>query len=218
MLISETPQEIDDEVNDFCKHLSSSKPIYLDIHKEPYALFDECYQNVENKIVHDGGDIVYGWKIWLAPKCFIEGEFHAIWQSENGELRDITPNSTGEDLILFVPDPIKKYTGKRVNNVRKNLSSNRLVDDYIAINDAFFYFTNHGDNSTQPVQHFSGWEVELYKWLTGWKNDIQELISLKKGPGSACPCGSGLKYKKCHAKEVRKNSEIVIKKFAKFDG
>lgn len=206
-----TPPTIDESTASFCKELSDNAPVYLDIEKEPYALIDECFPNVQRKIENDGGDIVYGWKVWLWPDYFIEGEFHAVWKSSSGGLVDITPDNTGETRRLFVPDLTTPYTGKRINNVSKNISNNRLVDDYLALSDSLFYLTNRGDNATQRWQNLAGWEVDFYEELMNWKYSLQTMIGQKKGPGSECPCGSGLKYKKCCAKIVRKKTKQFIK-------
>ncbi|WFS63568.1 hypothetical protein LF599_05225 [Pseudodesulfovibrio thermohalotolerans] len=63
----------------------------------------------KKKIEQNGGSTIYGWKIWIMPKIFIEAEFHAIWQSETGDYVDITPNRDGENEIYFYLTP-KKFT------------------------------------------------------------------------------------------------------------
>lgn len=207
------PPSITDEVKKFCAEISSDSPLYLEIQKEENALIEECFPNVQRKVEQNGGKIVYGWKIWIIPNMFIEAEFHSVWESEHGNLVDITPNRSGEDKILFLRDSRMEYCDKQVNNIRKNLSNNRLIDDYISINNALYHFTNCGELSFQRVRKFSGPEAELLEWLVEWKKELENLIQNNNGPGSFCPCGSGLKYKKCHAKELRKMTASIIKNY-----
>lgn len=56
------------------------------------------------KVRHDGGAIVFGWTIWEWPKVMLTAEFHAVWESPDGDLIDITPKPQRETSIIFVPD------------------------------------------------------------------------------------------------------------------
>lgn len=211
------PPFLSEEICQFCSEISSEQPIYLDIYREADSLIEECFPNVQRKIERDGGRIIYGWKIWIKPSLFIEGEFHSIWESDEGQWVDITPNRNGETNILFLPDSHMLYNDKQVNNIRKNLSTNRLVDDYILLNDTFYHFTNHDEKSFQRVRHFTGVEVNIFEWITDWKSQLERMLNEGKTPGCSCPCGSGLKYKKCHAKELRKKAASIIKHYNAID-
>ncbi|WP_404823734.1 SEC-C metal-binding domain-containing protein [Pseudodesulfovibrio thermohalotolerans] len=46
-----------------------------------------------------------------------------------------------------------------------------------------------------------------------WKNELEISVKNGCGPGSPCPCGSGLKYKKCHAKRIRKKATTIIQNY-----
>ena len=73
------------------------------------------------KVEKNGGGFQYGWQIWEWPDVMIEAEFHAVWNSPQGILIDITPKQIDTHKILFLPDANRTYEGKQVNNFRQPL-------------------------------------------------------------------------------------------------
>lgn len=107
-----TPKEIDTDVLHFIQNIcKKATPQFIPVIPESWARLNCCDYNVENKIKHDKGKAVFGYKIWYNPKIYIEAEPHVIWESETGELSDPTFNKDLEDTILFFADP-------RVDSVR----------------------------------------------------------------------------------------------------
>lgn len=144
MSLPQVPPEIDANVEVMVNKLATNiAPIYLTIKPESYAQINECVPAVQQKICNDGGEIVYGWALWLHPMFkIIEAEFHSVWRSPDNELIDVTPKPSELSIgrILFLPDPNLRYEGIQINNVRVNISSNnnRLVDDLIATFDTHY--------------------------------------------------------------------------------
>jgi hypothetical protein len=72
-----------------------------DFEPEPGHCFVNCL--VQQKL-HQG-DTLFGWMLWQDTTIqFAEAEFHCVWRSPDGALRDITPRVDGEKRICFVPD------------------------------------------------------------------------------------------------------------------
>jgi len=99
----------------------------------------------------------------------IEAEFHCIWQSPERENIDITPKVYEIENIIFLPDPTMGYTGRQVDNIRKPLSSDRNIAEFIAIAQEYFCYINKGD-----LADFYG-EISIKEDFIGQYNRMQEL-------------------------------------------
>jgi len=104
-----TPETIDSYVQQFCRKVSPKEvPIFVGVQPLGWSRQNYCNKNVERMIQLHGGRMVLGYKIWYVPRLYIEAERHAIWQNPDGELIDITFNTSGETKILFLPAPALK--------------------------------------------------------------------------------------------------------------
>lgn len=72
----------------------------------------DCYNNVLTHIETHGGKLLTGWAIRIWPRAFIEAEQHAIWQSNENQLRDITPHAIGEENTMFTPCDTLKFSAE----------------------------------------------------------------------------------------------------------
>lgn len=105
----------------------------------------ECFPNVERYIKTNGGNILYGWQIWEWPKVLVEAEFHAIWVSPLGAYIDITPKDNHENKIFFLPSIKKSYQGRQIDNIRKHLTNDPIIHEFIKISKRIFMESNKGD-------------------------------------------------------------------------
>lgn len=173
-------------------------PLYVPVHPEPSAQVNECFPNVEAKAQKDGGAIVYGWQLWEWPNVLVEGEFHAVWRSPDGNLIDITPKADGEEKVLFVPDERRTYRGVSIDNVRIALRDDPLIHHFIKISEHIVKVMNRGDRAQQfGYVSVPADEIEpllMFQSLTG------EMLRKGLGAHDDCLCGSGKKYKRCHGK------------------
>jgi hypothetical protein len=135
----------------------------------------------------------------------VEAEFHAVWRDPNGALHDLTPKALPIHRILFLPDPVRVYEGRQVNNIRRAISSAGAVKDFIEAADAMFEFMNRGERANQHGQlRITAEEAIELKLIRqqGTKAYARILASLPSpGRNDPCPCGSGRKFKKCHGKQ-----------------
>jgi hypothetical protein len=199
-----TPSEIDDNVKRLVNMICpGSKPIYLPVEPESYAEVCECFPAIKEKISRDGGSQEFGWQIWKTD-FLMEAEFHAVWKSPGGELKDITPKQMPVHKILFLLDPKVKYEGAQVDNIRINISGNQLVDDYIEISKAKFRLGNKGQRAFQHKIELTEDETKIHEELRQLDVAISFMILQRKGRNSLCFCGSGNKYKHCHGKYLPK--------------
>ena len=149
-----TPKRIHEGVLKLCaKIIADQMPTYLAAAK-PEAGFAplECFENSRRKAEVAGGSVVHGWTIWEYPRVLIEGEFHAVWRSPDGLLVDVTPRPDGEERILFLPDPSRRFEGLRVDNIRVSLSSDPAVLKLIAANEELFRIRTRGSRAFTRIE------------------------------------------------------------------
>jgi hypothetical protein len=76
------------------RHLELFKRLHF--RDEPSARPNECYANCNAKAERDGGKFVVGWRrdraIQDGPDLIASLAHHAVWESPNGEMCDITPS------------------------------------------------------------------------------------------------------------------------------
>lgn len=182
--------------------LSNSNPIQVDVRLENDAKPLNCYFNVEEKVKRDGGSIVYGWAI-LKGDLILEAEHHGIWKSDSGLLYDITPREEiNLDSIMFIEDNDRKYENVTIDNIRLNITENRLVDEIILISefisklmllceykDGFLY----GDESVAKAITFSH----------RMKDDLVKFVRNGGTFKSRCYCGEDKRYKNCHGQMIK---------------
>ena len=70
-----------------------------------------CHVSAKHCAVIDGGKRVHGWALWrfedpTAPggQTIAVAEHHSVWESQDGELVDVTPPRFGRASVLFVRD------------------------------------------------------------------------------------------------------------------
>lgn len=130
----------------FCQHVClGSKSIYVPVDPLPDKPINECFSIVPEHVASHGGEQKFGWSIWHWPMVFIEAEFHCIWKRPDGLLIDITPKLLPFDQILFLPDPNRHYEGRQIDNIRKPISHDPLVKQFISLAEERYRETNKGD-------------------------------------------------------------------------
>jgi len=192
--------------------LQKSSGVYIDVKPDADAKLSECIYNVKNKIKIDGGREVLGWEIWKT-NILIEAQFHSVWQSTNGNFEDITPRESGANVekILFFPDKKLKYDGYQKDNIRLNITDNRLVDDFIQLVETLFTIQNKGAKKYSNERTLKGKEAEYYNVGEQIKVGVYIMISQGLNRNSPCFCDSQIKYKHCHGKKLSKTLEKICK-------
>jgi SEC-C motif len=196
------PQSDSPELHELLLQLTAKEsPVRVQHQPEPGAIESDCFPTVDRKAQQEGGRRILGWQIWQT-KLLIEAEFHAIWESPEGDLLDITPKPIALTHILFIPDSEANYEGRQIGNIRLNITGNALVDEFISIHDCLFRISNRGERADQYEISLKGREAEAYKVLSQAKVMVEEMATRGEGKKSSCICGSGKKYKLCHGKKV----------------
>ena len=203
-----TPNEICNSIRFLITKLGAcSEPVFLPSAPTLGKPLNECFPIVDEKVKSFGGKKVLGWQIWKTS-LLVEAEFHAVWQSPERELIDITPKSLPLKKILFVADDNAEYNGMQVNNIRVNITGNLLVDDFIAVHDAIFSIENKGTRKLQYELTLKDEEAQDYHKLCKAREILEFMALQGMNRKSPCVCGSGKKHKACHGKSI---NELVNK-------
>ncbi|HEY7309513.1 MAG TPA: hypothetical protein VH643_09160 [Gemmataceae bacterium] len=98
---------------EFATEMGCEPPRPIERMPEPKYQVAQCHANVQRKVYSHGGRAVWGWHFTLntadtnQPK--MDAAFHAVWESRQGELIDITPQServvAGWKAGVFMPLP-----------------------------------------------------------------------------------------------------------------
>jgi hypothetical protein len=83
-----------------------------------------------------GGKGIYGWKMILFPRLFLQALHHAVWVSPKGSFVDITPEVRNWNQIVFAPDTASSFVGVPRPPFRPrflNISGLNEVDNLIEI-------------------------------------------------------------------------------------
>ncbi len=188
---------------------AGKKILTIPVKVECYSKVLQCFDNVLLKINNDGGSVHYGWKIHKGPIVY-EAERHAVWVSPNNEFIDITPEYPSVPTTLFVSDNKFTYYGQHVDNIRINITTNAIVDDFIFLNETISRLlqlskrvdTNHVSVS-EPV-------AKTIENLRGQSVMLEMFIYTGGRPDSLCFCRSSLVYKNCHGRYLRETATGLI--------
>jgi len=132
------PDRITANVRGLCRKIGNvGEPLFVRVSAPPEGRLDDCFEDVRRQIEKYGGTVQHGWTIWEWPGIFIEAEFHAVWCDKDGTLLDVTPKRDGEEQILFVPDPKRVFTGRRIDNVRKAVGRDPRIKELLKTHEAF---------------------------------------------------------------------------------
>lgn len=198
-----TPKSISEGILELCSDIvHSATPEYIPVRPPHDANIDDCFVNVAKKVESEGGSILHGWQIWEWIDVMQEAEFHAIWEPPTGERVDLTPKKNGEDRILFLPDPPRRWTGNYVDNVRRPYIMSQLFKDLDSISKRLVLAYNKGERVAEGVVL----DAKVVRPMEELKRVLGELLNSKGDLDSLCPCNSGRKYKNCHRKILFPNS------------
>jgi len=203
-----TPEKIDEDIQNLLNKLKVTQiPIYLSIESDPNSTLQDCFPIVQKKVIDSGGKMVMGWQIWKAD-YLVEAECHAVWEDSEGILHDVTPKPPSFSKILFVKDESLIYQEKQIDNVRLNITNNKLVDELVLVSEAIFSFDNKGERAmlygTDFLKSLTKAQMEYREELMLIHDLINILLINKGNRNSTCPCDSGNKYKHCHGKDLSK--------------
>jgi len=170
------PGEITPEILAFCRQIDPTRePVWVPVRPAPWAIPGNDLSSLKGHVASSAGRPQFGWIIWEIPGWYLEAEFHGVWASPAGEMTDIMPRQDGIGTLLFLPDSRRTFQGESIPSRFMALSQSPEVRS--SVQDAEFHARLRAESETMARR-------------------------ARVAPGSAarndpCPCGSGMKYKKC---------------------
>lgn len=180
-------------------------PIVLGLFSEPL----NCYFNVRKMVEHDGGQIVYGWRIHDG-EFILESERHAVWRNLKGELIDITPNESDNSSLFVVEDKGWVYNNIDQDNIRINKTNNVIVDDFIKILESKYKLWNLMNRNSEKTIQGTAEVYDVIAALEGIGNYLWSMIVMKRNENGVCYCGKLIRYSSCHRKTIFEDLDIVV--------
>jgi hypothetical protein len=172
------PSAITAEILALCRQLDPTRaPLWVPVRPTPGAGEAHDLAALKSHVARQGGRIQFGWTIWENPGWYLEAEFHPLWSTPQGELIETSPAPGAVALarVLFLPDATRAFQGEDIPNRFHALS--RSPDVVSVVQQAEFLARLQAETRTQAR-----------KALSQGRNPARN---------DPCPCGSGLKYKKC---------------------
>jgi hypothetical protein len=139
VIATTTPSGINKHVRTLRDRIASPfEPVFLQVKTRADARSAECFEATANHVAELGGSSVVGWQVWEWPGILIEGEFHAVWKSPDGELLDVSRKDEGEQRILFIPDPRIVYHGEAIDSIRIPIGKDPKIKQLISTKERFY--------------------------------------------------------------------------------
>ena len=197
-----TPAELTDTIRALIEQLAPGQtPVYADVVPMEGESVNECFGLVNRCVAEKGGEALVGWSLWELPTLFVEAEFHAIWRSPSGSLLDISPRSSPTARVLFLPDPVRRYEGRSIDNVRVPIRRDPTLLEYLDTFAAKFEIMKRGARVDQHGEvHLIGAEAAEFQAIMTRQAFLRVQLQSQHpvvGPYHPCPCGSGKEVKWC---------------------
>jgi hypothetical protein len=180
MMPNRLPSDITPEILTFCRQLDPARaPLWVPVRPTPGAVEAHDLTALKSHIASHGGRVQYGWTLWEHAGWFLEAEFHPLWSSPQGELIEISPERAAAGLtrVLFLPAGTRSFQGEDIPNR--------------------FYALSTSPDVVSVVQHAEYLATLRSEGRTQARKALVSQAGGSPGRNDPCPCGSGVKYKKC---------------------
>jgi hypothetical protein len=167
------------------------EPVWLDVVPVVHAVPLECFDTVRRQVEAYGGESVFGWQVWEWPGLFLEAEFHAVWRTPDGQLRDITPKPAPVAMIAFLEDPSRRFDRRRVPNLRRATTSDPRVLDFLAACDQEWAIMNRGERASQREFSLRPEEVRQLEAVVLRKHRLAIALGLEDPHRAQAPLAAG---------------------------
>jgi len=173
---SAPPREITAELLDFCREIEPGRdPVWIAVMEPRGEKPGREFAALKSHVARAGGKVQFGWILREIPDWYMEAEFHGVWVSPVGEMFAVFPGPDGGPRHLFLPDSRRTYQGLTIPSRFRALSTS--PDVQAVVRDAEFHARLVAESEAM---------IRRTNFASGGT-----------ARNEACPCRSGLKFKKC---------------------
>lgn len=182
---SKTPSTITDKLVSICNDHKIYELSYVLRQPRSDCEAGNCFTNVQQYVTQYGGELLMGWSVSVRANLYIECEAHAVWKNPQRQIIDITPTDDEFPRTLFSYQ--KSMHANKTPSLYIPFTNSRLVKEYIELRNEFERLRCSAKGET----------LEIPAPLMDRIIAIDDIFLQKVGRNDACPCESGLKYKRC---------------------
>jgi hypothetical protein len=160
----------------------TGRPVFVPCQPVEGEAYNECFPIVKAQVERQGGRRVVGWSLWEHPKVMLEAEFHAVWQTPDGNLLDLVPRERSFPFILFLKDTGRAYQGFPLDNLRMALVKDKHIERFIRLQGKKFRLMNQGKLKYQTETVLTGDAALRYKVNEAELEAVCEILCQRYGP------------------------------------
>ena len=201
VVLTVLPERVSPALKGACRSIGvEGSPDFVPVEPAPDAVVNRCIHNVRRAAERDDGDVVVGWKILVWPRVLVQLIGHAVLRRRE-RLVGITPDSHGDERILFVADPSLTFDASdpmaRMPSLQIALDPHPDVAAFISVQERIRALKEKFPPSPGPL-HLSGADALAFREMERSQVRLIREIALRtRRPNESCVCDSGRKFRKC---------------------
>ncbi|MFX2484988.1 hypothetical protein V6294_22645 [Serratia marcescens] len=157
----------DPDLLKICKTINPKyKPLSIKMIDNPRPI-GNCYWNAWAQAQEKGGKVVYGWLFNEWPQLYITAMHHAVWQSESGELFDVSEKYDTDPIrtrSTFLPDDTVKIDLQRLPMVTSRIIARAklhpVLDHVVRQLSMAYQMRNSFEQRSADIIYDSGYRCE----------------------------------------------------------
>jgi hypothetical protein len=206
LVLTRLPERAGPEVDRACRSIGlAGSPVFVPVVPAPDALANRCIHNVRRAAERGEGDVVVGWKILAWPRILVQFIGHAVLKS--GErLVCITPDSHGDEQILFVADPSLTFDASdpmaRMPSQQAAVDPHPDVAAFISVHDQIRALKERFPPSSGSLLLTGADAVAFARLERSQVRLIREISLRTLRPNEPCVCDSGRRFRKCCQRDM----------------
>lgn len=195
------PKSITPELRKHFRELSEEgEAFYVDVVGRAGALRNKCVYNAAQEADFVGGEIIYGWSVFVWESVLVQYIGHAI-VGVGEKNYCVTPTKHGERKMLFLPDNSLSFDfneeNARMPSILLPISNEKIVGKLIEVQRKIYELKSKYPVSGGQVLLADSDAAEYRRLEVEEQRFMAHTIYLHHPLKAPCSCGSGKQYRKC---------------------
>lgn len=202
------PNRIDPNLVSLCeKNIGHSEVSFVNIRDTESYRIKKCAFNASEEAQKHGGEIVFGWAIYVWEDVLYDFVGHAVVKV-NEELYCVTPSQYPDDKLLFIPDNSISFDfdnpNSRMPSKEYSISRHKEVSQLIAVRENIRSIkVNYPVSSGQVALNYE--DSDKMRVLEKQQRLLMDKAIYYHHPiKDKCACESGKQFRKCCRPHMKK--------------